>query len=182
MSTMNDGQRPERNLDEALADFGAALREALHQPKDMPESLLLRAASDPLFMNALMARRDDAAALDAWLEEAGRHPPEEAGPPSAILFVRATQALVRWGLGGFRRVGPEAFAQRLDACLRCPHLRRPSERLLYQMTGNQEQPLCGLCGCTIVRKARLQTEDCPDAHPINAGMSRWGDPISSSST
>ncbi|HYO53709.1 hypothetical protein [Archangium sp.] len=179
MSANDTGSRqPAGRLDEALADFTATLQAVLRRTDDLPEVLVHRAAADPLFLNALIAHRDDPAALTALLEQTPRSLPKWAGPPSAVLMLRAAKALVRWGRAGFREVDAETFEQRRDACQRCPHLGSPGRQLAYKLTADRDKSLCGLCGCAIERKARLPTEECPVADPTRPGMTRWGEPIS----
>ena len=137
-----------------------------------------RAAADPLFLNALVAHRDDPAALTALLERTPRSLPKWAGPPSAVLMLRAAKALVRWGQAGFREVDAGTFERRRDACQRCPHLGSPGQQLAYKLMADREKSLCGLCGCAIERKARLPIEECPVTDPDRPGMTRWGEPVS----
>ena len=52
-------------------------------------------------------------------------------------------------LQGAPNVSPEDYADRLDACKACPHLKEKFMR-------------CGLCGCMIQHKAKWKTTTCPD--------------------
>jgi hypothetical protein len=37
--------------------------------------------------------------------------------------------------------------------------------------------VCDLCGCVASTKIRLPTESCPGRHPLNQGLTRWGDKV-----
>jgi len=167
---------PAGSMNDALSDFATTLRAVLRRSEDMPAELLHRAAADPLFLNALIAHRDEPQALAGLLEQTPRSVPKWAEPPSATLFFRAAKALVRWGKAGFREVDAETFERRRNACLQCPHLGSPGKQWVYRLTADREKSLCGLCGCAIDRKARLPTEECPVADPARPGMTRWGEP------
>jgi len=171
-------QPPTGNRDEALADFAATLHTVLRQPEALPEVLVQRAAADPLFLNTLVAQRDDPQALATLLEKTPRSLPKWAGPPSTVLLMRAAKALARWGRAGFREVDAETFERRRTACQQCPYLGSPGEQLVYKVMADGEKSLCGLCGCAINRKARLPTEECPVDHPTEPGLNRWGEPRS----
>ena len=52
-------------------------------------------------------------------------------------------------VGGIQNVTPEDYADRLDACLKCPHIQK-------------ENMKCGICGCFLGQKAKWKTTTCPD--------------------
>jgi DNA-directed RNA polymerase subunit RPC12/RpoP len=76
-------------------------------------------------------------------------------------------------------VDDKTLEYRESACLECPKLIIPSHNItkdkLGQKTGGS---MCGLCGARVSTKIRLPTEDCPDKHPTQPGLTRWNDPIS----
>ena len=55
-------------------------------------------------------------------------------------------------------VTKEDYAERLDTCISCEHVQKKHMR-------------CGLCGCMLQFKAKMQTADCPDK------PSRWKEQI-----
>jgi len=57
--------------------------------------------------------------------------------------------LVEYIKKGAPNVSPEDYADRLDACTTCPHIKTKQMR-------------CGLCGCSIQHKAKWKTTTCPD--------------------
>jgi hypothetical protein len=165
-------------MDEALADFASTLRTVLRRADDLPEAVVHRAAVDPIFLNTLVAHRDEPELLATLVEKTPRSLPKWAQPPSSVLLFRAARALMRWGKAGFREVNAETFERRRNACLQCPHLGSPGKQLVYKLVADEVNSLCGLCGCAIDRKARLPTEECPVAHPSESGLTRWGEPLS----
>ena len=50
---------------------------------------------------------------------------------------------------------------------------------VYRWTSSKrgDPRICGACGCTAARKARLASESCPMRDPANPGLTRWGEPI-----
>ena len=76
-------------------------------------------------------------------------------PPSmAKMLSNFVQASAKWLAKGAKIVKPEEYLDRLSACKTCPNL-------------IPEKMRCGLCGCFIEAKARMQTGTCPDK------PSRW---------
>ncbi|QKS48717.1 hypothetical protein HUB94_20075 (plasmid) [Paenibacillus cellulosilyticus] len=64
--------------------------------------------------------------------------------------------------------------KRLQSCMTCPNLAGKPESLLYKaLSGNNEDPICRICGCVVSKKTRLTSENCPDPHPQMPGVSRW---------
>jgi hypothetical protein len=82
------------------------------------------------------------------------HPP---GPPNFFNMVKNfSSEVVKFAKSGFKYVSPEEYEKRLDACIKCPHVKNPGLR-------------CGLCGCNMELKAKWKTSHCPD------NPSRWND-------
>tara|TARA_R100000808_G_scaffold7806_1_gene22518 strand:+ start:1278 stop:1592 length:315 start_codon:yes stop_codon:yes gene_type:complete len=71
-------------------------------------------------------------------------------PPTLFQMVKGfSKELVEYVKQGAPNVSPEDYADRLDACKACPHLKEKFMR-------------CGLCGCMIQHKAKWKTTTCPD--------------------
>jgi hypothetical protein len=110
----------------------------------------------------------------------------QAGPPgNGQLVAQAAGAVTRWARAGFAVVDLEVLTRREDACLACPHLSEPYSGLhklgLARDAGERVgtragKKACGKCGCVVSRKIRMATESCPDAHPDDPGLTRWGEP------
>ncbi|MGH8532703.1 MAG: hypothetical protein ACREV1_08265 [Gammaproteobacteria bacterium] len=96
---------------------------------------------------------------------------------NAELVRRAALALLKWGQVGFTVVDQATLERRRAACLNCLHLTEPPDKLLYKLTATGDNnKICALCGCSIRKKTRLTSESCPDRHPEQKGLSRWGEP------
>lgn len=88
-------------------------------------------------------------------------------PPSLLkMIANFAKASVEFISAGLPAVTQEEYAERVEACLSCPHLVEKTKQ-------------CGLCGCYIEQKAGWQTAKCPDDpprwKPIEVGKS--GKPI-----
>ena len=87
-----------------------------------------------------------------------------------------TVALARWSKVGFSTASEEVFEARLRACLGCPNIRQTSSgEAAYKLM--KTRATCGLCGCDVEKKARMNSEKCPGADPNAFGYNRWGQPI-----
>ena len=78
-----------------------------------------------------------------------------SGPPNFFNMVKNfSSEVVKFAKSGFKYVNPEEYEERLDTCIKCPHVKNPGLR-------------CGLCGCNMQLKAKWKTSHCPD------NPSRW---------
>ena len=59
-----------------------------------------------------------------------------------------TKSLMRYAVEGFPNVSEEIFEKRMLICNSCELLKR-------------DKGTCGVCGCVIEYKGRMQTESCP---------------------
>ena len=76
-------------------------------------------------------------------------------PPSLFKMLKTfTEGIGEFIKKGAPIVTKEDYADRLDACMKCEHLQKKHMK-------------CGLCGCMLQFKAKMQTADCPDR------PSRW---------
>ena len=70
--------------------------------------------------------------------------------PNLFQMLRSfSKELVNYIKQGAPNVTPEDYADRLDTCSKCPHIK------LHLMR-------CGICGCSMENKAKWKTATCPD--------------------
>ncbi len=113
-----------------------------------------------------------------------RAEPAPSTPAAPIAFsngqlaAKAGKALFDWAKTGFAVLDQDAFEARFSACERCDRLSEPPENLAYALTRTKRSDprVCGACGCTAARKARLASEQCPLTDPDNPALTRWGEP------
>tara|TARA_R100000781_G_scaffold67245_1_gene42414 strand:+ start:202 stop:564 length:363 start_codon:yes stop_codon:yes gene_type:complete len=82
---------------------------------------------------------------------------EQENPKSPNLFNMISsfaRDLKTYVENGAPNVTTEDYIERLDACDKCEHVKKPQMR-------------CGLCGCLLEHKAKWKTTKCPD------NPSRW---------
>lgn len=77
-------------------------------------------------------------------------------PPLIAQVFSFLKAQVTHLLTGAESVSQESYSQRLDICAACEFL-------------NPVNGECNKCGCPVVEKAKMMTQDCPDK--------RWPPPI-----
>jgi len=71
-------------------------------------------------------------------------------PPSMFQMLRTfSKEVVKYVASGAQNVTAEDYADRLDSCNKCPHIKK-------------ERMRCGLCGCLVEHKAKWKTTVCPD--------------------
>lgn len=168
----------ELGLDDAIPS--ATLRRALHD-EDFAHRLLV-SRNAPGFLRPLIDDPDNqkyADPVESLPAQVQTSQPEPARRSNAELAKNAAAALLRWGKSGFTQVSPDVYARRTAACSACPHLLEAPNQLAYKVKLAREEDMrvCNLCGCVAARKARLPEERCPGAHPTEAGMNRWGEPL-----
>ena len=102
---------------------------------------------------------------------------------SGELLSRAAKSFLKWTRNGFKKVESAVYRRRLAACAACPHhVERPAT-ILYSIAGalteggRSQGEICDLCGCMTSSKARFDHESCPDRHPVDQGLTRWGEPL-----
>lgn len=119
-----------------------------------------------------------------FLEQLLKNPPEtgksfQVEKSNLELFEKAGRALLKWAGTGFTTVDKVVLERREQACLSCPNLKDPPDKLLYKLTAAvlKEKRICGLCGCNVHNKMQLPTESCPGIHPDDPTITRWGEPV-----
>jgi hypothetical protein len=181
------------NLGSMPAD-GALMAQRLHMSEllglDQPvsEAVLLAALEDSAYAHNLLVCRSNQRMLSHLLS----HPPtqaapqvlepaepEPAGPSNLELVGKAAGAFVTWAKAGLPSLAPEDLRRRQDACLACPSIADvPADRLLHRVArsrGPLGDKICHRCGCNLGRKTAIATESCPAPHPLEPGMTRWGE-------
>ena len=185
MDTIQDIEHTNRTIKEKCLEMSQIL--GLSEPVS-PEVLQAATEDDTYAHNLLVCRKEP-----AFLNYLLANPPKTINPnlvpkgqSNLELVSKASQALFRWAKTGFSVVDDETLEKRENACLVCPNLSEPQKLVqklissngvnqkIGQRTGNK---ICNLCGCNISKKIRLPSEACPGSHPVQAGMTRWEEPI-----
>jgi hypothetical protein len=125
---------------------------------------LLTCRKEPAFLRILL---DNPVAASPKMEETRARPVE--------MLKTASVALARWSRVGFSTASEEVFEARLRACLGCPNIRQTSSSAAAHKLINT-RATCGLCGCDVEKKARMNSERCPGRDPDAVGYNRWGQP------
>lgn len=88
-------------------------------------------------------------------------------------------AIWNWAKSGFSVVDQSIYSKRYNTCMQCPHLVDAPRKLLYKIitANNANEKACALCGCVVSKKTRIVSESCPDKHPENPELNRWGEPF-----
>jgi len=73
---------------------------------------------------------------------------QEDGPNLAKKGWSLTKSLMRYAMSGFPNVEEELFERRMLICNGCESLNKKSAK-------------CGVCGCVVEYKGRMETESCP---------------------
>jgi hypothetical protein len=174
-----------QSLQESCIAFGNQL--GLDGP--VSEQVMLSAIADPTYTHNLLVSRK----VPLFLEHLLKNPPsppeskaagddQEQQRSNGMLLKESVSAFWRWSKSGFAQLDEAAFQRRYQSCLACEHLQDPPGTMLYKVASlglaeRNARKICGLCGCTVSRKARLPTEACPGRDPHNSTLNRWGEPF-----
>lgn len=165
----------EENLEGKCLEFAETL--GLDEPVSV--AVLEAAISDESYAHNLMTSRRSPVMLQYLLANPPK-PRATAGQQrfsNTELVKKAATAILKWGKVGFTVVDQDTLERRRAACFSCSHLIDPPDQVVYRLTGADEsQKICELCGCNVRKKIKLPTESCPDRHPDQASMNRWGEP------
>jgi hypothetical protein len=157
-----------------------------------PLPVVRRAIIDPRFCGYLVASRGRPDVLKVLCADPANgnyedEPLETVAAPARVatersnlsLVIKAGVAVARWAASDFSRVDDTTFEARFNACVRCDQLVAPPDKFLYKvrLSARSDQRVCNACGCGAARKAKLATEHCPLADPLNPGFNRWGEPM-----
>jgi hypothetical protein len=147
----------------ATDDQRDALGRILGLDGPVPESVLIAAVENEDYArNLLLCRREP-----ELLRDLIARPPHERRRFGAVeLAARGSRALARWAATGFTTVDDATYQRRMSACVQCPELSGQGS----------DRPVCSLCGCRVVWKARMTSESCPAASPDDPSLTRWGEP------
>lgn len=132
---------------------------------------LFSAATHPQFLEVLLRTPPATSAVATFREM-----------PMRQQMLQAIDALGRWAKMGFRLADESTVARRLTACAACPHRRGgPTPNSLAELVRRlglaSGADTCGVCGCLLNSKARLSSEQCPEADPQHPSLTRWGEPV-----
>lgn len=177
------------SMSEAQTAFGAFL--GLDAP--IPAPVLRHAFADQYFRHNLILNRNRPEILQRLLQhprnaefadaedeaESGAAPAAPRARSTTELAAKAGKALYAWAKTGFAILDQEAFEARFSACERCDLLSAAPDNWLYGLANSKrgDPRVCGACGCTAARKARLASESCPMPDPADPALTRWGEPI-----
>ena len=171
------------SVSEACERLGAHL----HLGGPAPEPATRRVLADASYARAVFAVRAIPAVRDQLLAAAGTlriappvgRPAAGASPTPLKLAANAAGSLLKWGMDGLKHAEPWVIDRRLAACAACEHQAPAPDTLIYRgakVLAGKDSKICTLCHCLTNTKAAIATEQCPDRHPSDAGLSRWGDP------
>ncbi len=192
------------NLNQVLqdTDFEQArqrLAELINLDAAAPAAVTRRALLDKRFATYLMLTRDSPQLQQVLLndprtreydQDADTAPAESStDAPQQLrtnseLLAQASRSMLHWGKAGFKRIDDTQRARRWAVCQSCSQLTDPPETMLYQglrlLTGGDTK-ICAACGCAANKKVGIPTENCPLPHPEDSSISKWGEPLRSSS-
>jgi hypothetical protein len=155
--------RPGDDLTPATDDQRDALGRILGLDGPVPESVLIAAVEhEDYARNLLLCRREP-----ELLHDLIARPPHKRRLGPVELAARGSRALARWAATGFTTVDDATYQRRMSACVQCPELSGQGS----------DRPVCSLCGCQVVWKARMTSENCPAASPDDPSLTRWGEPV-----
>jgi hypothetical protein len=185
METMTTFSQLDREVQQKCLEFAEIL--GLNEP--VSSEVLQAATEDETYAHNLLVCRKEPAFLNYLLA----NPPKLRSSPELLpqdktnleLISKASHTLLKWAQTGFSVVDDETLERRENACLACPHLSEP-QKLVQKIIPSKEinqkigqrtgKKVCNLCGCNVSKKIRIPSESCPDKHPTQAAMTRWGEP------
>lgn len=168
-----------KSWEDMCAQFGKYL--GLERP--VPEPILRRAMMDKKFAYYLLTSRNQPGMLKILFSDPRNKDYEATSEgeerTNFEIISKAARSLVQWGKSGFTQVDQQTYDRRFGACQACPHLVEPPGQWVYKikLSKKSDGRVCSACGCVASRKARLQTESCPVAHPGDPSMTRWLEPV-----
>jgi hypothetical protein len=155
-----------------IEKFGSDLANELGVPlKELPTHVIEKAAVDPLFLHHLVNCKSDSFMLQLLFRESSMSAVELSKNHinNSQLFKSAVSAAIKWLSTGARFTAEDEYEARIHICFSCPNMSKPPTSPLYSLLNTRY--ICGLCGCDIERKAKLDTEACPDTEYSESG--RW---------
>jgi len=97
-------------------------------------------------------------------------------PSISKLIKKAAGAALEWGTSGFAKADPWEIDLRMQACGTCDHRVKAPQNPVYKVAkklAGGDDAICKLCGCSIVLKASIPLEKCPEPEYEGASTSRW---------
>jgi hypothetical protein len=129
---------------------------------DVPTDIADLLQADPLLVHHLGITHEDPD-LRSLVLEALHSKPSDPELSTARLLRNGFASAFNWVRSGLRLVGGDVRDRRIETCLACPHARREVMSGVYRVIARaREDVVCGMCGCPVHSKARLNSEECPD--------------------
>lgn len=162
----------------SIAEGCKKLGDILGLGSPVDTSVFISAVKNEEYAHNLLVSRKTKAFLDYFLA----NPPitDSSEPASEYsdkeLLSSAYSSIVKWAKTGFSVASEEVISKRLSACTKCKHLiTKKSDSVVYNILKTKAR--CGLCGCDIDKKIRLNNETCPGTDIENPGYNFWGQKI-----
>jgi hypothetical protein len=176
---------------DSLSDLCNKFGGLLGQEEPVDTSVLLRALDEIGYGINLITSKNTPESLHKLLQDPANKQYEKTTEQTKTLsnielIKKAGEAFILWSRIGFLVVSNDILEKRENACLRCPHLSEPNKTLQKiipskKITGNigerTGKKVCGVCGCNLGNKLRLSSSSCPQKHPENENLTRWGERI-----
>lgn len=138
---------------------------------ELPVHVIENAINDPLYLHHLVSCKSDIFMLHILFKEAiqSTHKVNVKELNKSKIFRHATSSAIKWLSFGAKFTDEVEYQKRRQACFSCPNISIAPKYKLYRLL--KTHYVCRLCGCDIDRKAKLDTEACPDKKYSEKG--RW---------
>jgi len=171
----NESKFPELQIT-SINDGCDELGRVLGLNKPVTPEVLYGALSDDTYANNLLACREAPKFLEVLLN----NPPTQTAKNTehseyevGDLLARASKALFKWAKTGFLIAKEDVISKRLTGCMKCPNMTSlQCGNGMYKIL--KTNAICKLCGCDVEKKARINSERCPEEDPGHQGYNRWG--------
>lgn len=156
---------------------GKALRQLLAADVDLSPTVMELIFNEAVYQRRLELLIAEKKSIQPLIDDVQQH--LDHGPNMTTIAKNGVNAFWGWMKAGFGVVAPAQFQARLAACEKCPFYRATTKGVIYQLAAKVtgDSPVCGHCGCTILKKAKLVSSACPVEHPEQPGLTRWNEPV-----
>jgi len=162
----------------SIADGCKKLGDILGLDQPVTPKVFIAAVKNEEYAHNLLVSRKTKPFLNHLLAS----PPEvqgfqsEAEHSTKELLSSACKAIIKWAKTGFTKTSEEEIQRRFNACSKCDHIiTEKSHSHIHNLLNTKAR--CGLCGCDIDKKIRLNNETCPGKDTKNPGYNFWGQKI-----